>query len=320
MEYGIHLPTRCPDGNVPSLDYLTTFVAEADQLGYTYLAINDHFGLAQSLLDPTTALAAVASASGRLRLVPSIMLVVQRGVVPSAKYLATLDVLTGGRVIAGIGPGSQDREYEIVGLDYKERWPRFDEAAKALRSLLHPGSAPFKGTYYSTEGITLEPHPIQQPSMPIWIGSWGSDVGLRRVARLADGWLGSALDSTPDRFKQAKKRLATYLQREGKDPTDFPCAVSTMALFVNENKADLERVPSGPRHSHHADESPHERTMVGSPIECIEKLHRWTGVLGYSILPAHLHHCAVFPIPFPKNPDHLFLSKPALFHLRPPSR
>ena len=110
-----------------------------------------------------------------------------------------------------------------MGLDYKERWPRFDEAAKALRSLLHPYSTPFKGTYYSTEGITLGPHPSQQPSIPIWIGSWGSDVGLRRVARLADGWLGSALDSTPDRFKQAKKRLDTYLQREGKDPVDSVC-------------------------------------------------------------------------------------------------
>ncbi len=115
MEFGIHLPTQSLDGKAPSLEYLTSFVTEADQLGYTYLAINDHFGSGRSLLDPTTALAAVASASGRLRLVTSVMLIVLRSIVPSAKYLATLDVLTGGRVIAGIGPGSQDHEYDQQG-------------------------------------------------------------------------------------------------------------------------------------------------------------------------------------------------------------
>lgn len=274
MEYGVHLPTQSLDGKAPSLDYLINFVKEADQLGYTYLAMNDHFGSSRSLLDPTTTLAAVASASGRLRLVPSVMLVMLRGIIPSAKYLATLDVLTSGRVIAGIGPGSQEHEYDMVGLNYNERWPRFNEATMALRSLLDPDHVPFKGSYYSTEGITFAPRPVQQPSMPIWIGSWGSNAGLRRVARLADGWLGSALESTPERFKLAKQRLDAFLEQEGKDPAAFPNAVSTMALYVNESKADLDRVPLGSQHSMESD-APHERTMVGSRNECIEKLHRW---------------------------------------------
>ncbi len=234
MEYGIHLPTTAVDGQVPSLDYLISFVKEADQLGYTYLAMNDHFGSGRTLLDPTTTLAAVASDSGRLRFVPSVMLIMLRGIVPSAKYLATLDVLTGGRVIAGIGPGSQEHEYEMVGLNFNERWPRFDEAAIALRFLLDPDGIPFKGSYYSTEGVNFEPRPIQQPSMPIWIGRWGSNAGLRRVARLADGWLGSALESTPERFRQAKRRLDAFLEQEGKDPTAFPNAVSTMALYISD--------------------------------------------------------------------------------------
>ena len=148
-----------------------------------------------------------------------------------------------GRVIAGVGPGSQNQEYDMVGLNYNERWPRFDEAAMALRSLLDP--VPLKGSYYSTEGMAFEPRPIQQPFMPIWIGSWGSNAGLRRVARLADGWLGSALQSTPERFKQAKQRLDAFLEQEGKEPATFPNAVSTMALYISERKADLDRVPLG---------------------------------------------------------------------------
>jgi len=275
VEYGIHLPTQALDGKVPPLDFLTSFVAEAEQLGYTYLAINDHFGSGRSLLDPTTTLAAVVSASGRMRLITSVMLIVLRGVIPSAKYFATLDVLSEGRVVAGIGPGSQDPEYAMVGLDHHERWPRFEEAAVALRSLLDPNGASFSGSYYSTEGITFEPHPVQQPSIPIWIGSWGSNAGLRRVARLADGWLGSALDSTPERFKRAKHRLDTFLEQAGRDPTGFPNAVSTMALYVSESKSELERVPLGTQHSPDPDESPHARTMVGTSSDCIDKVHRW---------------------------------------------
>ena len=288
LTFGCSMPSRGP---MSSPEALRASAQRAGDLGFDSIWVSDHIILPRHVesfypyspdgvagfvpdepyYEPLATLNFLAGCTKRVRLGTHVLIIPYRNPVLTAKILATLDVLTGGRVIAGIGPGSQDREYEIVGLDYKERWPRFDEAAKALRSLLHPNSTPFKGTYYSTEGITLGPHPSQQPSIPIWIGSWGSDVGLRRVARLADGWLGTALDSTPDRFKQAKKRLDTYLQREGKDPTDFPCAVSTMALYVSENQADLERVPSGPGHSHHADETPHERTMVGPPSECIRE-------------------------------------------------
>ena len=110
-----------------------------------------------------------------------------RGLVPMAKHIATMDYLTEDRMIVGNGPGSQDREYEIVGLDPEERWPRFDETALGLRALLTPGSPSFKGQFYDTEGVTLEPFGTPNHQVPIWIGSWGSEPGLRRIARLADG-------------------------------------------------------------------------------------------------------------------------------------
>ena len=189
MEYGVHLPTQSPDGKAPSLDYLINFVKEADDLGYTYLAMNDHFGSSRSLLDPTTTLAAVASASGRLRLVPSVMLLMLRGIIPSAKYLATLDVLTGGRVIAGIGPGSQEHEYNMVGLNYNERWPRFNEATMALRSLLDPDHVPFKGSFTRLKELPLSL--AQSSSLPCQSGLEAGEATLDCAASpvwLTDGW------------------------------------------------------------------------------------------------------------------------------------
>lgn len=273
MDFGIQLPSIVHHDK--PLGYLINLVKEADQMGYKYLSYTDHFGPGRPLLDPLTTSTAVAGASGRMRIVPAIMLIVMRGIVPTAKHLATLDVLTGGRVIAGVGPGSQDREYEIVGMDHQERWPRFDEAARALRSLLIPGAPAFKGKYYSTEGVSFEPHGVQQPHIPIWIGSWGSDAGLRRVARLGDGWLGSALDSTPERFKGARARLEAFLRQESKDPATFPNAVCTMALFVSDNRAAFEGMGQPPERARREGEPPRERVMVGTFSECEEKLHRW---------------------------------------------
>ena len=91
------------------------------------------------------------------------------------------------------------RDYEIVGLNYEERWKRLDESVQALRSLWTGDG--FTGRFYSTEGVNLEPKPLQKPAPPIWIGSWGSDAGLRRVARLGDGWLASAYNTMPDQFR-----------------------------------------------------------------------------------------------------------------------
>jgi len=78
-----------------------------------------------------------------------------------------------------------------VSINYEERWKRFDEAIQVLRSLWRGGSVGFTGRFYSTAGIDLEPKPLQKLTPPIWIGSWGSGAGLRRVARLGDGWLAS---------------------------------------------------------------------------------------------------------------------------------
>jgi alkanesulfonate monooxygenase SsuD/methylene tetrahydromethanopterin reductase-like flavin-dependent oxidoreductase (luciferase family) len=273
MDFGIQLPTGIQEQK--PYEWTVEFLKECEQMGFKYLSYVDHFRPGGFMLDPLTLSAAVAGATRSMRIVPAISLIVMRGIVPIAKHFTTMDMITSGRMIAGIGPGSQDREYEVVGMDASERWPRFEEAARALRSLLIPGSKPFKGQFYSTEGISFEPYGVQQPHIPVWIGSWGSEAGLRRVARLADGWLGSALDSTPERFGDARKRLEPYLVKAGKDPATFPNAVCTMALYVSDNPADYESMGRPPERAVRDGEAPRQRVMVGSFAECEEKLHRW---------------------------------------------
>jgi alkanesulfonate monooxygenase SsuD/methylene tetrahydromethanopterin reductase-like flavin-dependent oxidoreductase (luciferase family) len=285
MDYGITFP-RTGIAEQPSpLKYLATFAREAEQLGYTYGVVGDRL---EAGIDPLSVLTALVEASGRMRLATSVLILPPRGILVAAKQFASLDVLSGGRVIAGVGTGSLFRDYEVVGMDHHDMWPRFEEGVQAMRAYLTPGAQPFKGRFYNTEGVTLEPTPAQRPGIPIWIGSWGSTAGLRRVARLADGWLSSAGPGhqSPEQFAEDVKRLNPFLVQAGKDPAAFPSAVSTMALFISEDKDELARIggpgyvprPAGVGVGQPAarpSEEPHAHDMVGSRAECLDKVRRW---------------------------------------------
>ena len=145
----------------------------------------------------------------------SVALPVVRGPFALAKTLVAIDVLSEGRLDAGLGPGSSEADYALAGIPFTERWARFDESVAAMRALWDPDVPPFVGRYYDTTGVTLSPPPAQPKGPPIWIGSWGSTAGLRRVARLADGWLASGYNTTPETFAAAWRTLSGCWRRRG---------------------------------------------------------------------------------------------------------
>ena len=274
MDYGVHLPVIDFGFQQFSLERLSAYVRTARDLGFKAVSTNDHLISSRPWLDAPTALAAVLSHSGDMAVGTSVLLPVVRGPVQMAKALAAIDILSNGRLFVGVGPGSSARDYEIVALNYDERWKRFDEAVQALRSLWSVDETQFAGRFYSTAGIDLEPKPSQIPAPPIWIGSWGSDAGLRRVARLGDGWLASAYNMMPDQFSAGLAKLQEPLKNVGKDPATFPNALVTMFMYITEDKFKAERVLSETLVAllkRPVDEL-RERLLVGSPQACAEKL------------------------------------------------
>lgn len=244
MRFGVHLPLIDFGGHRDAftLDVLVGVATAALADGYRTLAVNDHLVFATPWLDGPTALAAVLHASGDLTLATTIALPVVRGPVATAKTMAALDVLSGGRMVVGIGPGSSPHDYAAVGIDVDERWPRFDEAAQALRSLLRQDAPPTAGRWYDTRGIDLEPRPARPDGPPLWIGSWGSQAGLRRVARLGDGWLASAYNTTPARFAAGRDRLHQLLADGRRDAARFPTVLATGFLYLANTDAEGEHV------------------------------------------------------------------------------
>jgi alkanesulfonate monooxygenase SsuD/methylene tetrahydromethanopterin reductase-like flavin-dependent oxidoreductase (luciferase family) len=168
--------------------------------------------------------------------------------------LVALDVLTEGRVVAAVGPGSSAKDYDAMGMSFEDRWKRFDETVTALRRLVGPDSP-------------LAPRPRQLGGVPLWIGSWGSEAGLRRVARLADGWLASAYNTTPERFAAAREEL----------PRGLPNALASMWTWVTESRAEADRMLAevlAPIFRREPDEL-RAQVCVGSADHCAELLSRY---------------------------------------------
>src|SRR5918995_2959763 len=270
MELGAHLPLMEFGDEGHSLDRVMGTVDAARECWFAAVSANDHFVFSTPWLDGPTALAAAVERSGDMIMGTSTALAILRGPVPLAKTLAALDVLSDGRVIAAVGPGSSARDYDAIGIPFEERWKHFDEAVAVLRG----EPAPPDTRFYPLPDAELEPRPRQNGGVPLWIGSWGSEAGLRRVARLADGWLASAYNTTPELFGRAWQALGTQLADHGRASDTFPNALATMWCYITEDPAEAERVliervvPT----VHRPEDMLRERLPIGPPELFAEKL------------------------------------------------
>jgi alkanesulfonate monooxygenase SsuD/methylene tetrahydromethanopterin reductase-like flavin-dependent oxidoreductase (luciferase family) len=263
VDLGVHLPLM-PFGEPLSRERLAAAVDTARECGFAAVSANDHFVFQTPWLDGPTALAAVLERSGRMTVATTVALAVLRGPAALAKALAAIDILSEGRLIAGIGPGSSKPDYDLVGIPFEERWKRFDAAIAALRALLGADSP-------------LAPVPHQPNGVPLWIGSWGSRAGLARVARAGDGWLASAYNTTPERFAEARSDLARALTERGRDADGFPNALATMWTWVCDDAAERDRVLTdviAPLLGREVDDL-RDQLCVGSPEHCAELLARY---------------------------------------------
>jgi alkanesulfonate monooxygenase SsuD/methylene tetrahydromethanopterin reductase-like flavin-dependent oxidoreductase (luciferase family) len=243
VDLGVHLPLMQFREDRVSLGRLRTVVDTARECGFAAVSANDHFLFQTPWLDGPTALASVIERSEQLSLATTVVLPVLRGPVALAKTLSAIDVLSEGRLIAAVGPGSSQRDYEAVGVPFEERWKRFDESVVVLRSLLTRTPVPRDARYWRLPSdIELLPASVQRGGVPLWVGSWGSKAGLGRVATLGDGWLASAYNTTPERFAAARALLARALVDRGRDAEAFPNALATMWTWVSQDRAAGERM------------------------------------------------------------------------------
>jgi alkanesulfonate monooxygenase SsuD/methylene tetrahydromethanopterin reductase-like flavin-dependent oxidoreductase (luciferase family) len=275
MRFGIHLPLADLGQGVLSGPDLRAYVRTAAEAGYATVSANDHLVWGRPWLDGPTALASVLGESRPLTLATSIALPTVRHPVVLAKMLASLATLADGRrVVAGIGPGSSAADHAAVGVPFEERWQRFDESVRVVRALVRGEPVP-PGRSYPVGDLRLAPLPATPPE--VWVGSWGSAPRLRRLVEVADGWLASAYNTTPDRFAAARALVDDLLVEVGRDPSGFPDMIATMWLYVTDDPAvadQLLREVLGPVLRRDPDEL-RVQLPVGTPEHCIGLLDRY---------------------------------------------
>lgn len=264
MRFGAHLPLIDFDGTPFTPSSLPAFVDAARDNGFYAISANDHFVFQRPWLDGIVALSSVVERSGDLTLATTVALPVIRGPAAMAKAAAALQILSGDRFVLGVGPGSSAADYDIVGVPFDERWPRFDAALRSVRSAL-------------TGPDALEPAPTRP--VPIWVGSWGSAAGLRRVARLGDGWLASAYNTTPEQMATGRQVLEAALQSAGREVAGFPIALATAWTYLTDSKAEART-----RLQHLADvlqRDPDQlagQVLIGDADHCAALLSRYAEV------------------------------------------
>ena len=166
-------------------------------------------------LDPFVALAAVATATKHIRLATGISLLIERDTITMAKTLATLDLLSNGRAILGVGGGWNREEAEHHGVEWSQRFQKLEEQITAIKVIWANEEASFHGEHVRFDPIWSWPKPIQRPRPPIVLGG-ETDHTLRRVIKYCDGWLPRARD--PEIIVRGIARLNELAEEAGRDP------------------------------------------------------------------------------------------------------
>ncbi|MGA4849528.1 LLM class F420-dependent oxidoreductase [Streptomyces sp. G5(2025)] len=246
-------------------DDLVEIARTADRAGFAYLACCDHVAIPRRLAaamgttwyDPVATLAHLAAVTEHVRLMSHVAIVGLRHPLLTAKQYATLDHLSGGRLILGVGAGHVPEEFEVLGVDFARRGPVLDETIDALRAALGPDEYPeHHGKCHDFSGLGQRPRPAQR-RVPLWVGG-SSPAAVRRAATRGDGWLpqGDPRDKLPARIARLRR-----LREEAGIEEPIVVGAITEALYIGEPSWPVGR-----------------RTLHGGPDAIAESLRAYHAI------------------------------------------
>jgi probable F420-dependent oxidoreductase len=264
---------------------IATLATKGEELGFAIISVSDHVIIPKAIastypynesgtfmgspsgecMEQLTLLTFLSGITSSVRLLTSVMVVPHRPPVLTAKMLATIDVLSKGRLIVGCGVGWMREEFEAIGAPpYDKRGAVSDEYIRAFKELWTSDNPTFTGTYCSFANVAFAPKPVQKPHPPIWVGG-ESPVALRRAGRLADAWypIGSNPRfpvATPAQFADYAASVKQYAKEAGRNPASLDFAYSTN--WYNDQQA--QTLPDGQR-----------RPFTGTPPQIADDVKRY---------------------------------------------
>ena len=269
----------------------------AEAAGFDSIFLGEHHNSPVLYPTPLVGLAAIASRTRRIRLGTGVLLLPLYHPVAVAEEGAMVDLISGGRLILGLGAGYAPEEFAAFGLSVKQRAGRLDEAASLLRRLWTEEHVTHQGRYFTVTDVTVGPRPVQQPRPPIWFAGW-AEPAIRRAARLGDAWLGGPSASAPE--LQTCVRLYRQARRELGYTADDAEIAALRYVFVAESVKRAQAVAGAAfinffestyfRWPHPIVKRPpgeltierlaEDRIILGDPATCVEHLRRLQDEVG----------------------------------------
>lgn len=247
MRFGFGLPAAGAAANGPDIIRLAQRV---EALGFESVWCGDHLVMptgkitqypytadgsfarppTEGFLEPFTLLAYVAGATQTIKLGMTVIILPYRNPIVQAKMLACLDILSGGRLICGVGVGWLEKEFQVLQASYKDRGPVSDEYLEIFKILWTQETPEFHGKFYDFDGITFAPKPIQRPHPPIWVGGH-SRRAIRRAVRYGDAW--HPTRQTPAFVGEHLPYLRQEAERQGRDPYTIAISLKRSLHFTD---------------------------------------------------------------------------------------
>ncbi|MCS7277155.1 MAG: LLM class flavin-dependent oxidoreductase [Dehalococcoidia bacterium] len=266
LKFGVVMPLAGPD---------LSAVEEAESLGYDSVWSSEHIFFYGPTMDAFTVLAAYAARTQRVLLGTAVTLLPLRPPAVVAKEATSVDIISGGRLILGVGVGGEyPKEFEACGVPVQERGARANEAIRILRRLWREDNVTYRGRFWQLGGVTLQPKPVQPGGPPIWVAG-RSEAAMRRAGRLGDGYLPYLF--SPERFRDGWQKVRQYAQEAGRDPDSLtPALYQFVSLADSYEEAKASAVGYLSRTYNQPFENIVDRYVVlGTPRDCVHRLEQY---------------------------------------------
>ena len=254
------------------------FGARCETWGYESFWIADH--ALKTRLDPLTTLSAVGQVTSHLRLGTAVMVLPYRGPYVTAKAAVTVDVLSNGRLMLGVGIGDLFHEFEALEIDRKIRGRLSDERLEIIRRFLNEEHVSHRGEFHQFEDVTLLPRPVQIPHLPIWLGGhWDKGFApgvVKRTGRFADGFIPTY---TPvAEYQVAQQAISAHAQAKGREDDCVEWGVMLWSYIGDDNDGRRKGIDAMKQRMGLAEVDLEQGTCIGSAAQCIESIERYADI------------------------------------------
>ena len=306
QQIGVSLTGSFPQG-VPAIGEMLDNARRVERLGFDALWSGDHLIMYNPIMDVMTVLATFAAITERVKLGTAVYLMPLRHPIAIAKQVTSLDLLSGGRFIFGVGVGGEiAREFDAVGVPVRERGRRTDEGLEILTRVLSADHVTYEGKHYQIHDVTLLPRPQQQPYPPIWVGG-RSDAAVHRAARYGRCWLGYLVSS--QRLREAMQKIQDMAPTYGRNPAEIQGGMLLFTAIARDYETAREMAIANlsRRYNQPFDHLVERYCAIGTPEQCLEKIQTYSDagmtnlIFGFTCpaaqVPEQIEWCAAEVLP-----------------------